>query len=373
MKLLIDPQTYNEQRYGGISRYHTEVFVALQKQGIEVDFPLVYSDNLHLKEYSISGRIWNYIANSKIFSRSVRRKIDKKFKQKNIDNTIKALQKQDFDVFVSTYYNPYFVEYLNDKPFVLTLHDMIHEILPQYFTDDHITVERKRALLHRATRIIAVSHNTKKDILHFYPELDAGKIDVVYLSQSIKIDQSVAVDLPENYILFVGNRTIYKNFIFFIRSIAPLLKDNPQLFVMCAGGNRFEPDEKQLLESLGISAQVMQRNFEDNELAAYYSNAKCFVFASEYEGFGIPVLESMACGCPVVLANHSSFPEVAGDAGVYFELNNAEDLKMKVAQLVENEVLRNEYSKKGLLQAEKFSWKKTAEDCLAVYKKALAE
>jgi glycosyltransferase involved in cell wall biosynthesis len=89
-----------------------------------------------------------------------------------------------------------------------------------------------------------------------------------------------------------------------------------------------------------------------------------------YEGFGIPVLESMTCGCPVVLGRHSSFPEVAGDAGVYFDINSAHDLKDKISSLVQNELLRNEYSQRGLEQAKKFSWEKAAKECLIVYKKA---
>jgi len=96
-----------------------------------------------------------------------------------------------------------------------------------------------------------------------------------------------------------------------------------------------------------------------------------FIFPSEYEGFGIPVLESMACGCPVVLANHSSFPEVAGDAGVYFELNNEVDLKNKVVSLIENETYRNQMITKGYIQSKKFSWEKTAQECKELFKSTI--
>lgn len=372
MKILLDPQTYNEQKFGGISRYYTEMYVALQKQnGVQMVCPIVYSDNLHLKEYGLFRGFWNFIAESKLFSRRKRRKIVEKLKKKNIDKTKQALKHQDFDVFVPTYYGTYFLEDLGNKPFVLTVYDMIHEALPQYFGFDTVTVPNKKVLMEKATRIIAISESTKNDILKFYPQIDVSKIDVVYLSQSIDTTKKVKLDLPEKYILFVGNRTIYKNFTFFIGSVAPLLRENPDWFVVCAGGNGFEPEEKQLLLDLGIAGQVRQQNFEDHELASYYSNAQCFVFPSEYEGFGIPVLEAMACGCPVVLAHHSSFPEVAGDAGVYFTLNQAEDLKNKVSDLLQNQALREEYIEKGLAQAQKFSWQKTAEACLKVYEKAL--
>ena len=371
MKLLLDPQAYNMQQFGGISRYHTEVLVELQREGrLKIECPIVYSDNLHLKEYGLFQNFRNTFVDASWMPKFLKKKLVKKFRKQNIKLTRKALAKQEFDVFISTYYDPYFLENLGSKPFVLTLHDMIHDIFPQYFTRDKYTVARKKLLLEKATRVICVSENTKKDILRFYPHIDASKLDVVYLAQSIDTQSKSDVSLPENYILFVGNRTIYKNFNFFIKAVAPLLLADSDLFVICAGGNAFERDEIAMLQNLGISNQIIQRNFEDHELASYYSNAKCFVFPSEYEGFGIPVLEAMACGCPVVLANHSSFPEVAGNAGIYFELNNAADLKNKVDELLTNETLRQDFIKRGLDNAAKFSWKKTAQACLEVYKKA---
>lgn len=370
MKILLDPQAYNMQTFGGISRYHTEVLVELRKMGVEIECPIVYSDNLHLKEYGLFDNFRNRMAHNKLFPKFLRKKFIKKFRKNNIKLTKKALAKQDFDVFVSTYYDPYFLENLGEKPFVLTLHDMIHDLFPQYFTRDKYTVSRKKLLLEKATRVIAVSENTKRDILKFYPHIDADKIDVVYLSQSIDTAAKVKVSLPEKYILFVGNRTIYKNFNFFIEAVAPLVKADSNLFIVAAGGNGWIPEELELLQKLGIENQVIQQNFEDNELASYYAQAQCFVFPSEYEGFGIPVLEAMACGCPVVLAHHSSFPEVAGDAGVYFELHNASDLKAKVQQLLEDASIRQDYSQKGIDRAAQFSWHKTALGCLESYQKA---
>jgi glycosyltransferase involved in cell wall biosynthesis len=373
LRILLDPQTYNEQKFGGISRYYTELYLDLNAtEGVTVNCPVFFSDNLHLKEAGLFQGFLNIIADAAICPKFLRKKIVKKAKPRNIKNTVEALKAQNFDVFIPTYYTPYFLEELHGKPFVLTVYDMIHELFPQYFTFDRYTVERKKLLVEKATRIIAISESTKNDIIKIYPHIDASKIDVVYLSHSIKSAEKVKLSLPQKYILFVGNRTIYKNFLFFLKAVAPVLKDNPDLFVVCAGGNKFNGEENDLIRELGVANQLIQQNFEDNELATYYSNAKCFVFASEYEGFGIPVLESMACGCPVVLANHSSFPEVAGDAGVYFELNNSEDLKNKVSELLADETLRNEYARKGFEQVKKFSWHKTAAECLKVYQKAIS-
>lgn len=123
-----------------------------------------------------------------------------------------------------------------------------------------------------------------------------------------------------------------------------------------------------MIGELDIAAQVSQQNFQDDELAHYYKKALFFVYPSEYEGFGIPVLESMACGCPMILTNHSSFPEVAGDAGLYFELNHTTDLTNKMTMFLEDPNLREAYSLKGLEQVKRFSWEKTAMDSLSIYK-----
>ena len=371
MKILLDTQIFNNQKFGGISRYHTEVFLALEKIGINIECTIVYSDNWHLKESSLFQNYRNVLFNPRIWPKFINKKISKLYKRKNLHNTLQVIRKQDFDVFIPTYYSTYFIDAIGNKPFVLTVYDMIHEVLPQYFTRDKSTVANKKLLMEKAARIIAISESTKNDIIRIYPHINASKIDVVYLSHNITTDKKVNLNLPKKYVLFVGNRNDYKNFIFFINVIASIVKSDADLYVVCAGGNAFTSKERELIRSLGILDKIIQRNFNDSELASYYSGARCFVFPSEYEGFGIPVLESMACGCPVILANHSSFPEVAENSGVYFELNNPSDLQEKIVGLIENELLRSDYIDKGLIQASKFSWQKTAEQCLDVFKSAL--
>lgn len=369
MKIVLDPQTYNEQKFGGISRYHTEVFLELQQMHeVTIECPIVYSDNWHLKEAGLFQNFRNKIFNPNLWPKFINKKISKFYKKANIKASVQKLKKQDFDLFIPTYYSPYFLEALGNKPYVLTVYDMIHEVLPQYFTRDKHTVPNKKLLMEKADKIIAISESTKNDIVKIYPHIDADKIEVVYLSYSIKHDDSVQLNLPKKYILFVGNRSDYKNFAFFLKSIAPTLFSDADLHLVCAGGNPFTAIEQKMIADLGVANKLIQHNFDDHELASYYSEAKCFVFPSEYEGFGIPVLEAMACGCPVVLANHSSFPEVAGEAGVYFELNNEIDLRSKINSLLNDETLRQDYIAKGRKQAAKFSWKKTAQESLKIFK-----
>ncbi len=316
---------------------------------------------------SFQNRYSFFINNSKIF-RGLR---GKKLKRKEPKLLVRKLLKQDFDLFIPTYYDIKFLEYLGDKPFVLTVYDMIHELFQEYFQTDKLTALYKKLLMEQATRIIAISESTKNDILKFYPHIPASKIDVVYLSYTLKEEMNNNLSLPKRYILFIGNRSFYKNFVFFFKSIAPLLSQSSDLYLVCAGGNEFTEEERQLINQLELGEKVIQQNFADADLGFYYRNAQCFVFPSQYEGFGIPVLESMACSCPVVLSSHSSFPEVAGNAGVYFEQENAKDLQDKVAMLLNDEIVRQAYIAKGLEQAKNFTWEKTAKECLAVYQKAI--
>ncbi|MFV5686290.1 glycosyltransferase family 4 protein [Flavobacterium sp. GB2R13] len=372
MKILLDPQIFFLQKYGGISRYYTELFSILSKKNnFKLIVPLYSTTNIYYKQSIL------VTFKQKTYSFYIRTLSKLRIRHK--ENTIvrneiylkNLICKKEYDLFIPTYYNPYFLEYIDSKPFVLTIYDMIHELFPEYFINDRLNVVmNKKYLMEKATRIIAVSNNTKNDIIKIYPHIDSSKIDVVYHGCSIKFSNKIIDSLPLNYILFVGKRENYKNFIFLVNSIADLLIHNSNLYLICAGGGEFNTKENQLVCKFGLENQIIQKNFEEDELSIYYKNAKCFVFPSLYEGFGIPVLESMTCGCPVVLANHSSFPEVAGDAGVYYELNNSKDLKDKIEMVVKDESLRNDYLVKGLEQVKKFCWGKAAKECLIVYEKA---
>lgn len=370
MKILLDPQVYAFQTYGGVSRYYTEIFSRLNsKKNISVINSVFITENIYFKQSNLYSKSSKRLIHFILFLNKIGISVRSKTKNININFVIKRLKSKEYDLFIPTYYNPYFLEFIGNKPFVLTVYDMIHELYPQYFIDDSFNVlNNKKILLERATKVIAVSNNTKKDILKIYPHIDPHKIEVIYHGNSIYYDKNIKVDLPENYILFVGERSNYKNFIFMLLSLKEILSSDKSLKIICAGGGKFTDIEKKKISELEIESQVIQKYFEENELGAFYHNAICFVFPSEYEGFGIPVLEAMACSCPIVLTNNSSFPEVAGEAGIYFELNNLEDLKNKVDMLVKNKEARSEYIQKGLERSKLFSWEKAATECLNLYK-----
>lgn len=371
MKIVLDTQIYNIQRYGGISRYYTEIFSLFVKdKNVIIITPLNNSINIYFNDSVLNSFAQNLYG---VLIKCLKKiKLDKRLRIYNIGKLQlkKTFIKSKYDLFVPTYYDIDFLKHIGNKPFVLTVYDMIHELFPEYFTNSQNLVENKLVLIEKAHRIITVSENTKRDILKLYPHINESKIDVVYHGTSIKINDNIKTTLPEKYILFVGTRAIYKNFLFFLNSVSELLRNEEDLFLVCAGGGSFTNSENQYISKLGLEDKILFKPFMDEELGYFYKNAKCFVFPSKYEGFGIPVLESMICGCPVVLGNHSSFPEVAGDAGIYFEINDSNDLANKIKTLIHNKSIRDYFSKKGIEQAKKFSWEKAARECMAVYEKA---
>lgn len=373
MKIILDPQVFNMQTYGGISRYYTEIFSRLKKNTkLSITLPIDSSSNVYivnsgllLKEKKIVTSLIETLNALGISTRSLNKKISEK-------QTKEPLKNSNFDLFIPTYYDPYFLDFIDDKPFVLTIYDMIHELMPQYFVGDPWNVTaNKKILIEKATKIIAVSNNTKKDIIKIYPNIDESKIEVIYHGNSIQVNENIAVDLPDNYILFVGSRDNYKNFYFLVEAIKELLIKDSTLKLICAGGGKFKEAEIEIIKSIGLLEQVEQRYFEEEQLGLFYKNAKCFVFPSIYEGFGIPVLESMACGCPIVLSNASSFPEVAGHAGIYFDIDSKDDLKNKIDKVLTDKNYRDSFIKKGFEQIKQFDWDTASLQCLEIYKKAV--
>jgi glycosyltransferase involved in cell wall biosynthesis len=375
MKIFLDPQIFNSQKYGGISRYYIEIFSILSKKpNVHVSIPIFTTNNIHFNESSLitikqkrSLKIIKILSFMGISLRKRARKI-------SFTKGIKLVAQENFDLIIPTYYDPYFLEHSGSKPFVLTVYDMIHELFPEFFLEDKQNVVKNKCfLMERATRIIAVSENTKRDIIRLCPKIDSNKIVVIYHGNSIKINSNIEVDLPLNYVLFVGLRASYKNFLFLVDSIKELLLSDSALFLVCAGGGKFTKEENDFIRNLGLSKKVIQKNFKEEELGVFYKNAICFVFPSIYEGFGIPVLESMASGCPIVLTNNSSFPEVAADAGIYFENNDSEGLKEKIVKVISDSVFRTECIQKGLIQVRKFTWNDAAEKCFKLYEEAIKE
>jgi glycosyltransferase involved in cell wall biosynthesis len=381
VRVLFDYQIFEEQKTGGISRYVYELYKNFRSDPeIEIQLPVNFSENIYLNslnefQYLSSGMIhpyqkflpWlNFKGKSKLYSLFSK----KVYADTNIQNSLNSLRKNDYDIFHPSYYYTYYLDEIKDKPLVITVHDMINEIYPEYFPPDCVSTEFKKQLTGRADKIIAVSENTKKDLIKIF-NISPDKIDVIYHGSSTFLGESNTKNnelfLPEIYLLYVGSRAIYKNFRFFLDSVRVLLKKNSELKIICTG-QPFTKDEMDYFRINNIENNLIHYFASDTQIMQLYKYAAAFVFPSLYEGFGIPVLEAFSCGCPCALSNAGSLPEVGGDAAIYFDPRSSDSILSAINRILFDNELRGDMRMKGFDRAKSFTWEKAATETKAVYK-----
>lgn len=229
--------------------------------------------------------------------------------------------------------------------------------------------------LKKAKKIITISKSSKNDIIKAYGVL-SEKVEVVYpgIKQVLSIKNKVLsmeelkkkFGVEKNYILFVGTLQPRKNIENLIKAFSLIKNKNLKLVIVGKKGWMYE-DILNAPKKYEVSDRVkFLDNVSDEDLPSFYKNAACFVLPSLYEGFGLPILEAMQYGCPVLTSNISSLPEAGGDAAVYFDPENVGDIAEKINEVVSDEKLRSEMIKKGHEQIKKFSWEKTARETLKV-------
>lgn len=226
---------------------------------------------------------------------------------------------------------------------------------------------QKFRAIRRSDAIICISENTKRDLLHYLPDVDPAKITVIYNGVSdlfFPIPDLEPAEKP--YVLFVGARGGYKNFKAAAEAVALL----PDIELCAVGGGCFSDEETAWLERL-LPGRYRHAGMVSTEaLNLLYNQAVALLYPSSYEGFGIPVVEAMRAGCPVIAVNASSIPEVAGEAGLLLESADPHLLRAALEQVLD-EHQRAQLIMKGLEQSKHFSWDTTFEQTLAVYEKVL--
>ncbi len=271
--------------------------------------------------------------------------------------------------------------YLRAVPTVLTVHDLIFRHLPAH----HKPLNRWYLNLalplycRRADHIIAISECTRRDLLAAYG-LPPEKVTVIYEAADPRFRPVAAREveavraryrLPDRYLLFVGTIEPRKNLVrlltAFERVHAEGLSDG--LVIVGRRGWLYDGFFARLEESPAREAVIFPGYLPDDALPAVYAGAQALAFPSLYEGFGLPVLEAMACGTPVAASSASSIPEVGGEAVVYFAPDDAESLTAALRRLLRDDDLRAHLRRRGLAQAARFSWERTAAETRAVYDK----
>lgn len=359
IKVLFDHQIFSLQVYGGISRYFANIIKTLQKkEEVKAIQGFLYSKNYYQKaeRTGIKELIFKYLTRNK-----------PDIYQKNTKYCKYLLKKNDFDIFHATYFDPYCLKYLK-KPLVITVHDMIYERFPQFFPLEDPTPQQKKELANAADCIIAISETTKKDIIK-YLDIEESKIRVIPHGIDQDIPEYETIDhLPNRYILFVGSRGGYKNFIFLAEAFKNIAETDETLHLVLAGGGALTLEENEFLTSNKIIIKTFHLSATDKQLNTLYKNAICFVFPSLYEGFGIPILEAFKNNCPVLLSNCSCFPEIAGDAALYFEPESMSSLISNISLIMEDKTLRNKLINDGKLKLESYTLEKCMTATINVYK-----
>ncbi len=265
------------------------------------------------------------------------------------------------DLFISTYYTTPI-----STPGILLVHDMIPEAIGADLSSS-MWQEKNHAICY-ASRYITISQNTALDLGYFYPQIDPNNITVALNgvdslfspSSDTEIDEfctTYQIDRP--YLIIVGDRVGlngYKNAIHAFREISQL--SHPEQFeIVCVGGNpHLESESVNLIGS----TKVHQLSLSDLDLRAAYSGATALIYPSIYEGFGLPILEAMACGCPVITCRNSALPEVAGDAAIYVSETDVSEL-ITALDLVQQPEVRTQLITAGLARSKQFSWGKMAD------------
>lgn len=347
MKVLLDSNIFNLQKYGGISRYFSQ-HIKYKSDNIDFTCSGLFTDNIYAIEHKLMHK-----GNFHFINRYVNKFSD-----------IYQIKKEAYDIFHPTYYMPPI--YPQNKPLVVTIHDLIHERFPGKFSNQDAI--QKHAIMQAATGIIAISERTKKDILEFYPDIREEKIRVIYhgIEWDYENKRNSLFSESFKYILYTGERSFYKNFDIFVKGISILLTKY-DLNLVCTGSS-FSEQEKDLFKQLKIENRVFCKYCNEDELKALYENALCFIFPSLYEGFGLPILEAFISECPVVLSNASCFPEIAEDACMYFDPKSIESIQKSVEDVILSESIRNDLIKRGRKRFNYFDLKKSINETEKFYK-----
>jgi glycosyltransferase involved in cell wall biosynthesis len=272
---------------------------------------------------------------------------------------------------------------LRGVPSVLTVHDLIFRRYPAH----HKPLNRWYLNLtmplycRRATRIIAVSEQTKRDIVEAYA-IPAGKITVIYEAAAPGFQPQSAENvasardryqLPERYLLSVGTVEPRKNLGRVLTAFERLRAEGLVDAFVIVGKRGWLYDDffAQLERSPAKQAVIFPGWVEDADLPAIYAGASTVAFPSEFEGFGLPALEGMACGAPVVCSNTSSLPEIAGDAALLIDPTSADEIAAALRRVLTEPALAEELRRRGHAQAARFSWERAARETAQVYEQAL--
>ena len=357
MKVLFDHQIFSMQVHGGVSKYFAEVIHRLPPNEWEVSAWL--SNNEYAKNYKLF-KSCPFLPHLSFYGKNyLMRNVGKPY-------SLYRIMQGKFDVFHQTHFETYCIRALGTKPMVTTYHDVNFLTEMNY---NKTVVRWQHKSLERADKVIAISQNTKNDMLRYF-DIDPDKIQVIYHGIDSPIYNSEEKVFSVPYILYVGTRAKFKNFERFVHAYALVAEKYPEVKVVCTY-KPFTKEELDMFAKLNIQGNMLHCVADEETLSRLYRDALFFVFPSLYEGFGMPILEAMVNGCPVVISDASCFPEIAGDAALYFDPKDIDSIRDSLEKVIEDEALRHQLAKRGIECAGRFSWDRCAKEHWELYKSLL--
>lgn len=356
VKISLDGQIFCTQKYGGISSYFLNMakFLPVYDCEITINAPFHQNEELFNSDFQKTSNIYINMTQPPLTLLRLARLSTR------WPNFTKS------DIHHESYYS-YHRYSPKGRPVVVTIHDMIPELFNQSPENDK-TVQRKRASIERADAIICVSKNTFEDLHSFYPWA-AKKSMVIYHGCNMPItDNQPHYKVKNPYFLYVGGRSSYKNFDILLNEFSKSYHLSKTFRLICVG-TPFSQNEQKLIVELGLDQSVFSIQADGKQLQRLYEGATALVYPSSYEGFGLPPLEAMALGCPVICCDVSSLPEVCGAAAFYVSPGDNGAICAQMELLANlNAEQRQTVSEIGKLQSQKFTWDRCAKITADLYR-----
>lgn len=370
MKIAIDARGINWYKGTGIGTYTDRILAYMIKKHPENFYHIYWSGN----KYTNFNR-----ENTKIIMASKRQ--HRFFEQYYFPCNLK---KENIDIYHIPQNGIGISENIDCKK-VITVHDLIPYILPETVGKGYLSkfLKEMPKIINIADAIITVSECSKRDILKFFP-IDKNKIFVTPLAADKKyrpmdkelcrnkIKSEYNIDKP--FILYVGGFSSRKNVSSLIDAFCRVYKNlDSDHDLVIVGSNKDELENlKSLCSNLSVSKNIKFTGFvRESMMPIFYNASDLFVYPSLYEGFGLPPLEAMSCGTPVITSDISSIPEVTGDSAILIDPNDIESLMYSIEAILNEASIQNELSLKGLKRSKSYSWEKTSEETLKIYNKIL--
>jgi glycosyltransferase involved in cell wall biosynthesis len=360
LRVELDGTPFMEHRRSGITRYLTELISAFDRDprlGVEAVTPYRYLTNAHAPS---AGRKFRSLPLPRRWRRPVLDRLNRRYADAGA-----------VDLTHFPWYDAAALERARERRSATTVYDFTFEVFPELFGDVSAELALKAEHLEAADVLLCISEATRQDLERFHPGLDKP---VVVTPLAVGDEFRNAQDrpvrgLPKRYLLHVGNRVEHKNVELLLRAFKAIADDFPDLHLVLSGqGMATEPER---LEALGITARTRVLRLSDRDLPSAYRRAEAFVFPSRYEGFGLPVVEAMAAGCPTVVTDAPALLEVVGDAADVVDPDDVDALAAALERLLGDPQLAARRRTEGRERAASFTWQRTAELTALGYEAAL--